>query len=276
MRADFELNAAEQAVESDLLRYYAAGEPMPAFVARLEQQLAAHTSAAPASRPTPGLLGRWLAAPRSMRWAGAALALLLILAVTVAALGPQRVWAEVQRLLGYVPGVGFVDLAETRVLVAPVETTRDGITVRVEQVIAEKDKTHVVVRSEGLPPEDALLPAGAAVPDTASDAFVLRLPDGRTFTTTEYSLRWGAGRSQDIASASCLSRPPFLALRPHLLLDAAAERVLGLLQIEPALQVQPHLGRRAEKAREAQRRVRGDRPLALHDLVDAARIDAQA
>ena len=128
-----------------------------------------------------------------MRWASAALALLLILAVTVAALGPQRVWAEVQRLLGYVPGVGFVDLAETRVLVAPVETTRDGITVRVEQVIAEQDKTRVVVRSEGLPPEDALLPAGAAVPDTASDAFVLRLPDGRTLTTTEYSLRWGAG-----------------------------------------------------------------------------------
>lgn len=193
MRADLQFSSAEQAVERDLLRYYAAGEPRPDFVARLEQQLAAHTAAAPASRPTRGFLERWLAAPRPIRWAGAGLALLLILAVTVAALGPQRVWAEVQRLLGYVPGIGFVDLAETRVLVAPVETTRDGITVRVEQVIAEQDKTRVVVRSEGLPPEDALLPAGAAVPATARDASGLRLPDGRTLTATEYSLRWGAG-----------------------------------------------------------------------------------
>lgn len=193
MRADLQFSSAEQAVERDLLRYYAAGEPAPAFVARLEQQLAAHPAAAQASRPTPGFLERWLAAPRPMRWAGAGLALLLILAVTVAALGPQRVWAEVQRLLGYVPGIGFVDLAETRVLVAPVETTRDGVTVRVEQVIAEQDKTRVVVRSEGLPSEDTLLPPGAAVPATARDTFVLRLPDGRTLTTTEYSLRWGAG-----------------------------------------------------------------------------------
>jgi hypothetical protein len=197
MRADVELNPAEQGVERALLRHYATGDPAPAFVERLERQLNAQAVAATGSQtrhePALRFWQRWRATPRSLRWATGMAALLVVLALVVGALGPQRVWAQVQRLLGYVPGIGFVNLADARVLVAPVETTRDGITLRVEQVIAEHDKTRVVVRSEGLPREDALLPAGAVVPATARDAFALRLPGGRALIATEYSLRWGAG-----------------------------------------------------------------------------------
>ncbi len=194
MRADLQFNPTEQVVERELRRYYAAGEPAAAFVAQLGQRLAAQARAAePARQPAPRVWDRWLAAPRAVRWASVAAALLVVLTLTVAALGPQRVWAGVQRLLGYVPGIGFVNLAETRVLVAPVEMTRTGITLRVEQAIAAPDRTRVVIRSEGLPPEDALLPAGAAAPVSAPDTFTLRLPDGRALLATKYSLRWGAG-----------------------------------------------------------------------------------
>lgn len=42
--------------------------------------------------------------------------IVLILAIVVAILGPQRVYAEFMRLFGYVPDVGFVDLDQVRVL----------------------------------------------------------------------------------------------------------------------------------------------------------------
>ena len=54
------------------------------------------------------------------------IATILILVAALIAVGPQRVLAQVQRWLNYVPGIGFVDLARTSVLVNPVETSRGG------------------------------------------------------------------------------------------------------------------------------------------------------
>lgn len=126
------------------------------------------------------------------RWAtAAALGLVLTVAVALAAVGPQRVWADLQRLLGYVPGVGFVNLEETRVLTAPVEVTRNGVTLRVEQVLARPDGTMIVIRSEGLPPEDQLWPHGAR--EEGDFQPQLGLPDGRTLISESWALRLGAG-----------------------------------------------------------------------------------
>ena len=125
------------------------------------------------------------------RWATAALGLLLTVAVALAAVGPQRVWADLQRLLGYVPGVGFVNLEETRVLTAPVEVTRNGLTLRVEQVLARPDRTVIVIRSEGLPPEDQLWPHGAREDSDYQPR--LCLPDGRTLISESWTLHLGAG-----------------------------------------------------------------------------------
>ena len=106
MRADMTLDRAEQAVEQKLLRYYAAGDPTPTFVERVGRQLNAQAAAQTQRHPAPRFWTRWLAAPVGLRWATGAAALLLVAALAIGAVGPQRVWAQAQRLLGYVPGGG--------------------------------------------------------------------------------------------------------------------------------------------------------------------------
>jgi hypothetical protein len=187
-------NGASPRVEQALEALFAAPIPEPAFVAGLERHLAARVAAMPqvaAAPRTRPLWTGWLPSFRRHRWALAAAALLLILAVALAVAGPQRVLAGIQDLLGYVPGIGFVDLEATRLLPAPVEVTRDGVTLRVEQVIAGPDRTKIVIRSDGLPPEDQLWPGG--VHQEGNYQPLLRLPDGRTLTTSTWTLRLGGG-----------------------------------------------------------------------------------
>src|SRR5512146_2675956 len=77
--------------------------PDPQFVSQLRSSLAAHAaylSQQQAQSPR-------LAFFRRPAWA-AAIIILLALAGATFAVGPQRVWAAVQGLLGYIPGVGIV------------------------------------------------------------------------------------------------------------------------------------------------------------------------
>ncbi len=169
-------------IEGALQAVFSAATPDAAFVTNLERQLLARGAVltkprAAGESPLRRWWARWVQPLGQRRWATIALGLLLAVAVALAAVGPQRVWAEVQRLLGYVPGVGFVDLEETRVLTAPVEVTRDGVTLRLEQVLAQPGGTTVVIHTEGLPPEDQLWPHGATVDDDFDPG--LRLPDAR-------------------------------------------------------------------------------------------------
>jgi hypothetical protein len=181
-------------IERALEALFDAPNPETAFVAGLEQQLLARVPASPQRGGKLRLCRPWRQWVRPFsqhRWATAIAGLLLIVAVAVAAVGPQRVLASIQQLLGYVPGIGFVDLQATRLLVAPVEVARDGVTLRVEQVIAQPDRTKIVISSRGLPPEDQLWTGGARGEDDYEP--VLRLPDGRTLTTGTWSLRLGEG-----------------------------------------------------------------------------------
>lgn len=161
----------------------AAPAPDPAFVEGLRRQLRARAVAleAVAAAPRPG----WrlaLGALRRHRWAVGALAVALVLALALAVAGPRRVLAQFQRLLGYVPGVGFMDLDATRVLTAPVQVTRDGVTLRVTQVLAQPDRTVLVYEAEGLPPYTPGRDVSAA----------LRLPDGTRLLGTSQSVGRGA------------------------------------------------------------------------------------
>ncbi len=181
-------------IEQALGDFFAAADPEPAFVAALEGQLLAQAhsvrrQAAPSRAPS--LWSGWRDALWRHRAMAVAVGLLMILALAVAAIGPARVVAAIQDLVGYVPGIGFVDLEETRLLAAPVEVVRDGVTLRVEQAIAGPDDTKIVVRSEGLPPEDRLWPGGAR--QEGDFESLLRLPDGRTLTTGTWTLRLGGG-----------------------------------------------------------------------------------
>ena len=68
--------------------------------------------------------------------------------------------------LGYIPGVGIIDLsAPLRVLAEPVTVTREGITLTVTQAVLSADKTVVFVKVEGVPRDrlDAIRAAHANV-----------------------------------------------------------------------------------------------------------------
>ncbi|MGI6206673.1 MAG: hypothetical protein ACOYEW_00555 [Anaerolineae bacterium] len=170
-----------QATEGALARLFAAPQPDERFVRDLRERLLACPEAGAAS-PRRGLsrLGAILrTSTRRRAWAAAGLALALALGLGVALVGPAQVLAELGRLRGYLFGVGFVDLEGTRALLAPVSVTREGVTLTVEQLLAQPDRTVARIRAEGLP----LV--------THELGFQLRLPDGRTLDPTGWSARQG-------------------------------------------------------------------------------------
>ena len=84
-------------------------------------------------------------------WIALACLMIALLATTLI-VGPQKVYAEMRRLLGYVPGVGLVDTSTPiRVLVEPVEQTRDGITLTVTSATLTADRTQLEYRIFGVP-----------------------------------------------------------------------------------------------------------------------------
>jgi hypothetical protein len=205
MNADSRRFEEPTSMNEMLAELYTTPEPEPAFVARLEQQLSHQMEEmmlAKKQQPIPDsqrpMIGekawvnrRWSFVFWRHRWATAAAVVLLALALVLAAVGPQRAWAALQQWLGYVPGIGFVDFADTYVLPAPAALSQAGVTVIVEQVVARPHKTTIVFRSEGLPPEDHLWPEMTR--DDHDYHFGLHLPDGRVVTTQTWTLRLGGG-----------------------------------------------------------------------------------
>ena len=161
-------------------------EPDPNFVNRLEAQLLSHAGKQPAqAKRRPGLAD-WLSALLNRPAWGMAFVLLLALLTIFLAVGPQRVLAAVRGWLGYLPGIGFVEQgAALRVLASPVEQEREGITVTVEQVVADSQRTTVVFKVEGLGPQHR--PGAEDAPRCAGSPF-LYLPEG-----LELSLTGGEG-----------------------------------------------------------------------------------
>lgn len=176
-------------VEGALHKLYGGSTPDAAFLSGLEARLFERARALQPAR-TCRRPWAWAQTARRRSWAMASLALLLALATAFTVIGPQQVWAQVQRLLGYVPRVGFVDLESTRVLAAPVALTREGVTLVVEQALARPQGTTVVIRSEGLPSEDELRAAGRELAKGGEAR--LRLPDGEVLTPRTYHAKLGA------------------------------------------------------------------------------------
>ena len=178
-------------VEGALAEQYAAGDPAPRFVAALEQRLMAQAneSRGAAVARDPGRF-QWrtpLAFVFQRRWLPVAVVLLLALAMAITAIGPQRVLAQIQRLLwGYAPGIGFVDLADARVLTDPVAVTRGAVTLRIEQVVAQSDGTVVSLTAEGLPPFDRQW-----AQDNPGIEAHLALSEGRTLELKGATSSWG-------------------------------------------------------------------------------------
>ncbi|MBN1437765.1 MAG: hypothetical protein JW929_00010 [Anaerolineales bacterium] len=137
----------------------------PAFAARLRSELAHKAIAARPARPLRALRPAWTLA-----------ALLLALAAALLLLiGPEKVVAALQSLLGYVPGVGFVRMDQSfRILEHTVREERDGASLYVLQVLADEGRTVVVYEVDCPGPESQWLKTGTY----CTGAPALELPGG--------------------------------------------------------------------------------------------------
>jgi hypothetical protein len=91
------------------------------------------------------------------------------------------------RLTGYIPGIGFVQKDSLRVLAEPVSQTQDGITVSIEQVFVDSERTIIIYKTEGL-----TIAAANSQGEGGGNPFgsvqLLRLPDGTTLEeSTSYT-----------------------------------------------------------------------------------------
>lgn len=101
--------------------------------------------------------------------------LLTAIGITLLIVTIPVIAATVKRWFGYVPKVGLVEEGQIRVLEEPVSTTREGITVTIDQVVLNQDGTVLVYSVNGIPDSALTIDPGAAY---CSNKVNLRLPDG--------------------------------------------------------------------------------------------------
>jgi len=99
--------------------------------------------------------------------------------------------ATIGRWFGYVPGIGFVREGQLRVLAEPVSITRAGVTLTVEQVIIDPERTTLVYSVDSIP--DAAVSTqpqnGRCLYDVS-----LRLPDGSPLLAPPNGIQgWSSG-----------------------------------------------------------------------------------
>lgn len=143
-------------------------QPRQEFLASLRARLVVDP-------PQPiSLCERLLLILRRPAWVTVMVGLLLGTSLFIA--GPQHVFAAMQRLLGYIPGVGIVDNnTPIRFLAEPVTVTKEGITITITSAVLTGNGTHIEYSVFGVPESAYSIPLGA-VGCTMSD--YLRLPDG--------------------------------------------------------------------------------------------------
>lgn len=143
-------------------------EPTQAQMSRMEDVVVNSVKNQASAMPK----GRWYHRP-----AYALTLILAILAIIITlVVGPQRVFAAMKNLFGYLPGIGVVqDEGEILLLAEPVTMERDGTTVTIEQAATDHHTTVIVFEVEGLPP----VPEEFAGEDVPTGSLVtLQLPDG--------------------------------------------------------------------------------------------------
>lgn len=144
------------------------------FVDQLYDDLMQNAAAKPkTSRKYLGLRPAW----------AIALVLFVLVIIGTLAIGPDRVYAAIRQLFGYIPGVGIVDQSiPIRVLAEPVSVSRDGISITVTSATLTGDRTHIDYRIFGV--------LGSAYPNRedvmgCTTAEYLRLPNGTRLTRVD-------------------------------------------------------------------------------------------
>jgi hypothetical protein len=111
-----------------------------------------------------------------------------IVLVSATLIAPQQVWAAVQKLIGYIPGIGFVQNTDTTlVLSGPVSVTRDGVKVSVVDTVAAEENTRVILRAEGLSGLQELVQAKP--PESSGDLRLVQ-SDGTSVPLKSYSVEY--------------------------------------------------------------------------------------
>lgn len=155
-------------------------DPEETFLSRLEAQLVQQTTARNRKGEPKGWFPGW---GELLRRQPVPLALVVLMLALVAAVivGPSRVLAQIRSLLTFVPGIGFSQTAEAYLLPEPVVEHRNGVTLHIEQVLAQTDRTAVVLYVEGMDLEEQNL--------FVSNSF-LRLPEGKALSQQGYEIGW--------------------------------------------------------------------------------------
>ena len=126
-------------------------------------------------------------------WVPAAVVLGLLLVLVIST--PQAVMAAFRNLLSYIPGIGFVQTADsTLYLSKPVSVEQDGYILSIDQVVADPEKVVVSYHIEGiaadasacfydgnqlvLPDGKTQLPIGGGVEGTIARVEFAALPEG--------------------------------------------------------------------------------------------------
>jgi hypothetical protein len=160
-------------------------DPDPQFLAGLRARIAAQ----PVHSPS---FGRKMKLFFLRPAVAGALFMLLAVTISLALIGPQKVLAAFQGLLGYIPGIGFVDeSSDLRVLAEAVHVERDGITLDVEQGAVDSQHTVLIYQVNGLSIAAANSQGEGA---TTGSIAQLRLPDGSLLEQTGgEGPGWGTG-----------------------------------------------------------------------------------
>jgi len=154
-------------IKIDIQKAVHSVEPSPDFSKHLWEQI--YTTPYPSVIHRTNTRGLWIPA-----LAVVTIALVFIL------VAPQNVLGAFRSLTAYLPGIGFVhNDTNTLYLPEPVIMEQDGITLTIEQVVADAEKTVVSYRIEGLPTTEL---------DKISPCFYdnnrLLLPDGDLWLPT--------------------------------------------------------------------------------------------
>ncbi len=129
--------------EESVRQSFGVPEIRPEFVKQLASDLQKHTQ---------GTIQKTTNFPKLRPIWTVVFSLLIVLTVSTLAIGPQRVFAAVRGLFGYIPEVGIIDQsAPLRILAEPVSITREGITISVNQAILTVSETRLNFGISGVP-----------------------------------------------------------------------------------------------------------------------------
>ena len=99
-------------------------------------------------------------------------------------IGPNQVFAAVQKLIGYIPGIGFVQSTEPiLVLEEPVIVTQGDVTITVENAVSDGESTRINIDVDGIPNPARFAEQGAATKSGLS----FLLPNGERLALKGYS-----------------------------------------------------------------------------------------